>query len=291
MITGIAVVLFSMVSDIWIVHCMKAKHLTEKWSNKNINNILNVLLFTCHAFTGINAVILACVGFAFHNYYALYEEMWKRHVLCVLLNMCSYTSLMVSLFVYLVMSYTRMIACVYPFHLARLSLAKILSPIVMFLLITLCISYLPYSTIGSWNFTEYQMAVGFGLVLPSVQHGQTLWSLVGFVFPVGTILLISSAFQIACIGALCKNAVQLKGSSNSSSNRRGSIVRCIAALSLPLCCQLPLLFLHVAAASHIEIPPDVSVAVTMFTIHGYSVINVVIYVLITPAFIDFLRCI
>ncbi len=291
MITGLVVFVVSIGSDIWIVQSMKAKHLAENWSNRNINNILNVLLFTCHALTAIHAVIIACVGFVFHDYYALYEEIWKRHALCVLLNMCSYTSLMVSLFVYLIMSYTRMIACVYPFHLARLSLAKIISPIVMFLLITLCVSYLPYSPIGSWNFTEYQMALGFGLVLPSVQHGQSLWSLVGFVFPVATILLISSAFQISCIGALCKKVEQLKGSSNNSSNRRGSIVRCIAALSLPLCCHLPLLFLHVAAESHTDIPPRITVAVTMFTIHGHSVINVVLYVVITPAFIDFIRCI
>ncbi len=278
-------------SDIWIFQSMIAKDLKHKSSKKNMNTILTFLLFTCHALTGIHSVILACVGFVFHDYYALYEEMWKKHALCVLLNMCSYTSLMMSLFVYLIMSYTRMIACVYPLHLARLSLTEIISPIVMFLLITLCISYLPYSSIGSWSFTEYQMALGFGLVLPSAIHDQSLWSLLGFVFPLATILLVSSAFQISCIHALCKKAVPLKGSSNISSNRRGSIVRCIAALSLPLCCQLPLLFLHVAAASHIKIPPDVSVAVTMFTIHGYSVINVILYVVITPAFSEFIRCI
>ncbi len=133
------------------------------------------------------------------------------------------------------------------------------------------------------------MTLGFGLVLPGIMHDHSLWSLLGYIFPFTTMLFVSSAFQIACIRTLCKKQVRLKAS--SLSHRRGSIVRCVAALVLPLCCQLPLVFLHVDDASHIEFPPSVSVAV-IITLHGFSLSNVALYVVATPEFIDFIsRCI
>ncbi len=289
-VAGTVVVVISIGSAIWIFQSMRAKQSKENSNNRNLNNILNVLLFICHGLKGIHALTLAGVGFVFHDYYALHEEMWKRHVLCVLLNMVSYSSLMMSLLVYLLMSCTRMIACVFPFDLAKVSLTKIILSIVIFLLITLIISYLPYSAIGNSNLDDSQMVLGFGLVLPSIILDQSLWSLLGYVFPLTIILLVSSAFQIACIRTLCKKQMELKGS--ILSNRRGSIVRCVAALVLPLCCQMPLMLLHIAAVSHIELPPSVSVAVTMLTLYGFSVSNVALYVVATPAFIDFiLRCI
>ncbi len=192
------------------------------------------------------------------------------------------------------MSFTRMIACVFPFHLARVSFTKTILSIVVFLLIALSVSYLPYSSIGSSSLKDSRIALGLGLVLPIVTHDQPLWSLLGCVFPLTTILVMSSAFQIMCIRVLCKKQEELKGtgSSNNSSRKHGSIVRCIIALVLPLCCQLPLLFLHIAAALDVEFSPGVSVAVTLLTLHGYPVINVTMFVVITPAFIGFLlRCI
>ncbi len=288
MLLGSFVFIVSIGSDIWIFQSMRVKDSGDKSGNRNLNNILNFLLFLCHGLKGTHAVVLACVGFVFHDYYALYEEMWKRHALCVLLNMFSYTSLMMSLFICLLMSYTRMIACVFPFHLARVSLTKVIWSIVIFLSITLSLSYLPYSNIGSSNLKDSQMALGFGLVLPIVTHDLSLWSLLGFAFPLTSVLFVSSAFQIACIRALCKKQVELKRSSNRSSARRRSVVRCIAALIFPICCQLPLLFVHVVVALHVEFPPSVSVVVTMFTLYGYSLINVTLYVATTPAFIDFM---
>ncbi len=134
--------------------------------------------------------------------------------------------------------------------------------------------------------SEPHVAMGFGLILPSGTHGHFLWSLLGYVVPVVIMLLLSSAFQIACIHALLVKIQTLKASSNIFSHRRGSLVRCIVAVVLPLCCQMPLLFLHVAAASGVALSPEVSMAGTLFTLHGYSIISALIYVVITPAFIN-----
>ena len=287
-IGGIIVFFVSICSVVWIFRRMRAKVSRDKPSNRNLNNIFSLLVFICHGLKGIHGITLACVDIVFHNYYALHEEMWKGHAICILLNMFSYTSLMAALFLSLLISYTRMVACVFPFRLASVSLTKTVGAAVIFLLITMCVSYLPYSAIGSSNLRDSQMALGFGLILPILTHDQSLWSSLGYVFPSITILFVSSAFQISCIYALCKKPGELKRSLNSLPHRRKSVVRCIAAMVLPLCCQMPLPFLHIAAASNMALPPRVAVAMTLLTLHGYSVINATLHVAMTPAFIDFI---
>ncbi len=44
--------------------------------------------------------------------------------------------------------------------------------------------------------------------------------------------------------------------------------------------------LHVAAASGVVLLREVSMAATLFTLHGFSIISALFYVVITPAFIN-----
>ncbi len=288
-VVGAFVFVISVCSIVWVLQRI-AKSSQEKGRtrNTNLNDILNLLLFICHGLKGVHSIILACVDIMFHGYYALHEEMWKRHVLCIVLNMLLYTLVLVSIFVSLLISYMRMIACVFPFHLATVSVSKPICSIVIFLCISLSVSYLPHTNIGIWDTNYSHVALGFGLILPIVIHGQSMWTLVGVVFPLGSMLLMSSAFQIACIHALLQKAQQLKETQNILLHRRGSVVRCIATLALPLCIQLPLMFLHVVAALDIEFSPVVSMMATLLMLYGYSIISTVLYVVITP---DFINCV
>ncbi len=280
-----AFVFISMTSTMWISQSIADSSYDRTWKrNRNLNNILNLLLFICHGLKGTHSMTLACVDIVFHDHYALHEETWKRHTVCIVLNMLAYALLLVSIFVSLLISYMRMIACVFPFKLATVSVHKPILALVIFLCISLTISYLNYRDMISLYTSEPHVAMGFGVILPSGTHGHFLWSLLGYVVPVVIMLLLSSAFQIACIHALLVKIQTLKASSNIFSHRRGSLVRCIVAVVLPLCCQM--LFLHVAAASGVALSPEVSMAGTLFTLHGYSIISALIYVVITPAFIN-----
>ena len=188
-----------------------------------------------------------------------------------------------------------MIACAFPFQISNISRTKIIWATVIFVSFTFGASYLPYSGIDKLYTKEPHLALGFGLVIPVAIHGQPLWSLLGYVLPLITMLFVSCAFQITCIRALLKKPQELKESSTSLQYRRVSAVRCIITMVLPLCCHIQLLILHFANASGMEIPPRLSVVLTMLTLHVYSIINAILYVFITPAFIDFsvrcLRCI
>ncbi len=293
MVIGASVLLISISCIIWICRRIsKASQPRDKGGsrNRNLNAVLNVLLFICHGIKGIHSIILACVEIVLRDYYALHEEMWKRHALCILLNMLPYTFLLVSIFVSLLISCVRMIACVFPFRMAIVSVSKpITCATVIFLCTSLTVSSLPHSRTGILDSNESHVALGFGLILPTMMHGQYVRSLLCNVFPLVTMLILSSAFHIACILTLFQKTRDLKNKSpNVSSGRRGSIIRCIASLILPLCCQLPLIILHVVVASGIQFSPAISVTATLFTLYGYPIINAVLYVIITP---DFIHCI
>ncbi len=292
--SGACVLCISICSVIWISQRIRGNSIDNykmKSRNRNPSHILNLLLFIFHGLKGVHVIILGGIDFVFHDYYALYEEKWKSHPLCILLNMLSYTLVLVTVFLYLLISFIRMIACAFPFHISNISLTKIVWATVIFVSVTFSAGYLPYSGIDRLHINEKHLALGFGLVIPVAIHGQPLWSLLGYVLPLITILFMSCAFQIICIHALLKRPQELKESLTSLQKRRVSAVRCVVTMVLPLCCHIPLLILHIATALVMEIPPYVSVALTLFTLHVYSVVNTILYVVITPAFIDFsVRC-
>ncbi len=289
MVAGIVTFCFSIFSVIWIFQ-RKIIH-KHKLRKRNPNDILNLLLFICHGLKAIHVITLVCVDFAFHGYYALHEEKWKRHPLCILLNMLLYTLVLVTMFLSLLSSYARMMACAFPFHLLSVKLAKMIWAAVIFLSVTLCVSYLPHSGIDGSHVNEPHHALGFSLVLPVIKRGQPMWSVFGYVFPMTTMLMVSCAFQITSIRVLLKKPRQLETPSMSLSNRRRSAARCIVILILPLCCHIPLLVLHIAAASGVELRPYLSVVVMLSTLTLYSILDAILYVVITPVFIDFsLRC-
>ncbi len=135
---------------------------------------------------------------------------------------------------------------------------------------------------------EPQLVLGFGLILPIRVHSQYTWSLLSYVIPVVIMLCVSSAFQLVCIRALISRSESLNQSSKVLPDRRRSVARCIATLALTLCCQLPLLLLHVASIFGIVFSPHVSMAATVLTLHVYSLASGVLYVGITPAFISYI---
>ncbi len=289
MVIGAFVFLISTSSTMWIFRRIaKASHDQGRSRNRNLSDILSLVLFICHAMKGIHSISLACVDIVLRDYYALHEEMWKRHALCIILNMLPYTLLLMSIFVSLLISCMRMIACVFPFHLAIVSVSKpIICATVIFLCISLTVSYLPHSRTGILGTNESHIALGFGFILPTIIHGKYV-VLLCYVFPLVTMLLLSSAFNIACIQSLVQKTWELNESPNALSRRRGSVIRFIAALILPLCCQLPLMILHAVAASGIQFSPAMSVAATLFTLYGYPIINAVLYVVITPDFLHYI---
>ncbi len=232
---------------------------------------------------------LVCADIVLHDQHSLYEQIWKSHPLCILLNMFSYALMLVSIFVVLLIAYMRMIACVYPFKLSSISALGPICTIIIFLCVSFSVSYITYSGImGSHTNSHPQLVLGFGLILPIRMHGQSMWSLLSYVIPVVIMLCVSSAFQLACIRALISRSESLNQSSRVLLDRRRSVARCIATLVLTLCCQLPLLLLHVASIFGIVFLPHVSMAVTVLTLYVYSVASCVLYVGITPDFISYI---
>ncbi len=159
--------------------------------------------------------------------------------------------------------------------------------ILIFLCVSFSVSYIPYSGIIGSHVDEPYMTLGFGLILPIRMHGQYAWSLLGYLIPVAIILCVSSVFQLACIRALTRRSKTLIQSSKALSHRRRPAIRCIATLILHLCCQLPLLLLHVAGIFGVEYSPYITLAATVVTLVVYSVMNAILFVAITPDFIAF----
>ncbi len=229
------------------------------------------------------------VDIVLDDQYALYEQMWKSHPLCLLLNMFSYTLLLVSIFLFLIATYMRMIACVYPFKLGNMSASPVIWAIIIFLCLSLGVSYIPHSSVVGSHIDEPQLTLGFGLILPIRMYGQYTWSLLGYVIPVAIMLCVSSAFQLACIHALTKPSAMLNQSSKTLPHRRSkSVIRCIATLILSLCCHVPLLLLHVASIVGVEHSPYISLAATLVTLLVNAVVNAILYVAITPDFIVYI---
>ncbi len=233
-------------------------------------------------------VTLACVDIVLSDQYALYEQMWKRHVLCMLLNMFSYTVLLVSMFISVLATCMRMIACVYPFKLTSMSTSRpIWITIIIFLLVCFGVSYIPHSDITGSYIDKPQMTLGFGLILPIMMHHQYWWSLLGYVTPMTVMLCISSAFQLACICALARRPETLNQCSKNLSSRRRSVMRCIATLISSLCCQVPLLLLHIAGIFGVEYSPYITFAATVVTLNVYCVVSAILHVFISPDFIAY----
>ncbi len=288
-ISGILVLFISICCITWILQriMVSSKHKAHS-SHKNLNNILNLLLFITHIINGIHMITLACVDIVLHDQYALYEQIWKRHPLSMMLNMFSYTSFLVSIFVFLFHTYMRMIACVYPFKLSSMSAVQPIVAIIIFSVVCLGVSYIPYSGVIGSHIDEPQMTLGFGLILPIITHGHYAWLLISYTIPVSVMLSLSSVFQLACIHALTRRSVTLGQCSKGSLYRRRSVLRCVATLILPLCCQMPLLLLHVACMFGVEFPPHLTLAATVSTLNVYSAVNAILYVIITPDFIAYI---
>ncbi len=231
---------------------------------------------------------LVCVDFFLHDQYALYEQVWKRHPLCTLLNMFSYASFLVSIFLSLLVSYMRMIACVYPFKLGSVSASGPVCAILIFLCVSFAVSYIPYSGIIGLYIDEPQMTLGFGLILPVMMHGYYVWSLAAYAIPVAIMICGSAAFQLACIHTLTRRPKSLNQCSKTLPHRQRSVVRCLITLILPLCYQIPLLLLHVAGMFGIEFSPQVALGTSVSTLLVYSLGSAVLYVAITPTFISFI---
>ncbi len=274
---------------IWILKTiMKSLRAKAHSRNKNVNNILNLFLFICHGAKGIHMMALVCADIVLHDQYSLYEQIWKRHPLCMLLNMFSYVLMLVSIFVVLLIAYMRMIACVYPFKLGSISAFGPICTMIIFLCVSSGVSYIPFSGIMGSIINEPQLVLGFGLILPIRMHGQHAWSLLSYVIPVIIMVCVSSAFQLACIRALSRRSETLNQSSNVLPHRQRSVARCIATLVLTLCCQLPLLLLHIAGIFGVVFSPHVTVGASVLTLYVYSVVSAILYVGITPDFISYI---
>ncbi len=288
LLAGTFVLFICTCSIIWI--CREMKGLGDKagLTNKNLNNILNLIMFTCHCFKGLHMIILPIADAVFHGYYALYEEIWRRYPLCILLNMLSYTCLLGSTFVYLLIAYMRMIAIVYPFKLSSVSVSRPIGAIAFFLCISLIISYLPFSGITSLRISERHVGLGLAVLLPFVRHRHEFtWVLSTYVFPMASVLCVSSALQTICICVLIKNSRTRKQNLQAPAQGRGPVGRCVAALLLHLCCQMPLVCLHITNMSGIDFPPHFAVAATVLTLLISPIADGTLFVVITPDFLSY----
>ena len=287
LLAGIVALFISTCSIIWIFREIRSLGYRPAIASKNLNNTLNLLLFICHSFKGLHLITLALVDAVFHGYYALYEEMWRRHPFCILLNMLSFTCLMGSEFVFLLNAYIRKIAIVYPFKLANVSVSRPIWAAACFVCLSFIVSYFPFLGIKGLPNNELPIALGFGLLLPVGRQGlfsSTLWACVS---PMVIMLCLSSAFQIACICVLAKNSRKWEQNLQTSMQGRGPVARCVVTLVLHVCCQMPLVCLHIASLSGIDFSAHFAVASTVLTLLLCPIVNATLFIVITPHFLRY----
>ncbi len=264
----------------WYIHQIRVRG-----NSKSIYAVLLLLLLASKMYICIYFFIILSIDSLSSNYYSFFDETWRQHTVCSLLNILSYAFFQTTPFLCLLISFVRVIGTVYPFKAQDISMWAILVSILIWFLVSMCLGY---SSIA-WIFPEYhnspESALGLGLLLPSLRREERYvpFHMLLFIIPNATILIFFCCLQ----GLLLRGLNETSVISDASRLRQKKAIRTsVIALLLFILEYCPLLLVHIFTLFLVSIETNVKVAVTIWTLFFIPVGNVLLYVLFTSDFLD-----
>ncbi len=253
-------------------------------NSKSVYNVLLLLLLASHLYVCIYFFTILSIDHFSANYYSFFDETWRQHTVCSLLNILSYVFFQTTPFVCILISCVRVIGTVYPFKAQDISMWALLVSILLWFLVSMCLGY---SGIA-WIFPEYhnspESALGLGLLLPSLRHDERYvpFNMLVFIIPNATILLFFCCSQARLLLGLNGTSAI----SDASQLRQKKAIRTsVTALLLFILEYCPLLLVHILTLFQVSIKVNVKVIVTIWTLFIIPVGNVLLYVLVTNDFL------
>ncbi len=268
-----AVVLITVLCGVmlWFVWQIRFTHLGNK-----VHNQLSLSLFAFNFYFGIYFLAVASVDQVSSGYYSFFNQIWRNHPLCTVLNVLSYATFEVSQFICLLISCTRLIATLFPFQAESISRLGIIMSIIAWLGVVLVIGYFGHYIIRPEN----EAGLALGVVLPATSGVKSWWSSVVFIAPTVCIMLLASACQIITIHSLNKTNPKVYSHTMSSYKRRASRFS-LVTLFATLLQHVPLLVAHLARE---RLPTFGLFLVTIVTLLLIPLGNVTMYVFISTDF-------
>ena len=279
---------------LWLVGCILSSlifptvswyiyQIREKAKSKSLYNFLLLLLFASSLYFCIYFFTIASIDHLSAGYYSFFDEPWRHHAGCYLLNTLSYAFFQTTPFVCILISVVRTIGTVYPFKAQDISLRALLVSIVLWLIVS---TFLGYSGIA-WIFPEYnkspESAFGLGLLLPPVRHeeGDEAFHMLLFIIPNAAVLFTFCFVQALLIWGLSRTS----GISDASERRQKKAIRTsVISLLLFTLQYLPLLLIHILTIFPVSIKANVGVIVTILTVVFVPLGNVLLYVCFSSDF-------
>ncbi len=269
----------------WLAHTI-----SKTQRDRRKSDIITMIIFIIDFFKGVHFVILAVVDVLLKDNYGLYDDLWRRFGLCIVLNTTSYASLLVSTFVSLTISIMRMQAIIFPFNVHKISTIRCLIVVLALTTITLILGYLPYSGVTDSVSNKSDSGLCLGIILPMSHNENLKWKVAAFVCPIALMLCIKASSQIASAYSIAHSRNKMKAVPASLPSRRPAVIRCLVSCLATLCSHMPLLLAHVATAAGVQMSVPISEAITILTLVVDPVIHVSLYIFASPSFLSVFTC-
>ena len=251
------------------LRCVKEK------SSPNSKLITNLGISDC--LMGVYLLIIATVDQLYRGVYIIYEEEWRKSILCRFAGMIAMLSSEMSIFTMVVITLDRVRAIVFPFRLDNLSLTQKSSLILCVCGWSVCLvlSTVPMFDVFYFDSFYGQTGVCLPFTLKNVKNQG--WEYAMFIF----IVINGIAFIMIIMGYLMiyysiNSSRQASGRSFSDVDVR--LVKKITLIIISDClCWLPIIILSIMALNGVFIPAVVSAWVAVFILPLNSAINPFLY--------------
>ena len=226
---------------------------------------------------GIYLLIIATADQWYRGVYIIYEEEWRKNVLCRFAGMIAMLSSEMSIFTMVVMTLDRVRAIVFPFRLDNLSLSQKSSLIICVCGWSVCLVLSTVPIFDGYYFDRFYGQTGVCLPFTIKNVKNPGWEYAISIF----IVMNGIAFIIIILGYLMiyysiHSSRQAAGRSFSEVDVR--LVKKITLIIISDClCWLPIIVLSIMALNGVFIPAVVSAWVAVFILPLNSAINPFLY--------------
>ena len=271
-VAGILILILESLSLVWIIQEIRLK--------KSIINCLTLFSLIFGLLHGFYFLSISVVDYIFSNYYSFYHEIWQSHLACTLINILSYATHNMELFVSIMIACTRMIAIAFPLKAAHISISGPLSACLSWCFLSLVIGSLPYITSTIFSASKDGHALGFGLLLPSVVAENWSWSVGAILIPMGCKAVVFISCSIVALWSV-RNSINRFKESSKHGNQRSymhTIWRITNTLVSTLSIYTPLFAIHILKLCGYPLNRRAVVVITSSLFFIVPSINLVLYV-------------
>lgn len=262
-------------------------------SDNNLYNILSSLNFGTNLYICVYCFIISFVDHVYKGHYFFFDEVWRQSTACILLNCLSYSFFQTMAFLCTLISCIRTIAILYPFKAPEISVWGTLIAVMLWFVICIIVSYSCLTWVWPGFYKISETAVGLALVLPGIGHEKVnvQWHMLLFIVPSVLVLFCFCCTQGIGIKGLMKES-DTGATEIARRNRRRASRTSLVTLILTLVQFCPLLLMHILAVFGVTVQPNISFFFTITTLFLIPLINVILHVVISGAFQDFIlrRC-